>query len=193
MSHGGRRLAWSSDSVSMSQRTNCIKGKVVSLLCDRLWISLLSLSRGMMNLREVHRSLIFCPDFHVSSAAGIRSRDIWKFWFYICNHVIVWTVTCKSGTHVHSVCSGKPVGRRGSVLGWLCAPGDHVTKGDAERQCPWGPGAPRGSCKSHPCSWHISAEHISVLNISEAQRQNVMLSLPNVWLLCLDPQRRAEL
>lgn len=66
--------------------SECVKGRVVSL-CDRLWISLISLSRGVMGLREAHRSLIFCPDFPISSAVGIRSRDIWKFWFYICNHV----------------------------------------------------------------------------------------------------------
>lgn len=97
MSHEGRRLAWSSDSISMIQRTKYVKGKVVSPLCDRLWISLISLSRGVMDLREVHRSLIFCPDFHISCAVGIRSRDIFRYDFI---YAAMWTVTCKSVTKI---------------------------------------------------------------------------------------------
>lgn len=192
MSHEGRRLAWSSESFSMSQRVKCVKEKVIFLLCQRLWICLISLSREVMDLREVHRSLIFCPDFHISCAVGIRSRDIWKFWFYIGNHVNCHLQICYQN-HMYRLCCVEPAGRRCSVLSWLCAPGDPATKGNTESHCPWGPGAPRRCCKSHPCSWHISAEHISVLHISEGQRQNVVLSLPKVWLLCLAPQRRAEL
>ena len=41
-----------------------------------------------MELREVHSSLIFCPVFHISSAVGMRSRDIWKFLFYIRMHLL---------------------------------------------------------------------------------------------------------
>lgn len=126
--------------------SECVKGRVVSL-CDRLWISLISLSRGVMGLREAHRSLIFCPDFPISSAVGIRSRDIWKFWFYICNHVNCYLQIGHTST-LYAV--GSQQEGDGSVLGWLCAPGDHVTKGDTDSQCPWGPGAPRGAANPTP-------------------------------------------
>lgn len=149
-------------------------------------------------VREAHSSSIFCAVFHISSAVGTRSRNIWKFLFYICMHLLVRTITCKSGKKCtlcavgsQQCCAGE---RKGSELGWLCVAGDHVTEGDTSRE----PVSPRPQrtkqVRQIPPLQLVGTWALLNHRWSEYfWGSNLVLNPPNGWLLHLDPQRGAGL
>ena len=148
----------------------------------------------------MHSSLTFCPVFHTSSAVGLRSSDIWKFLF-IYVYIFLCELSPANLAYTYRLCvlweASSVVQGRGEAQCWagFAQLETMSLKGTQTEPVSLRLQGDKGVLKCHPCSSQ-EPSHLSVLsrlNISEGLRQNLVLNLPNVLLLHLDPQRAAEL